>query len=162
HECTHTLQFTAIDWLRDDFFGEVGKVIGGVVEPVGHTDIVTKLAARLRQISSVRQDGTLGIIEWLQSPQQREGSERWLALSTLLEGPADYVMDAVGPNVVSSVATIRRRFTARRQGGGFFDRLLRSLFGIDVKIQQYALGSAFTRQVVAAVGMTGFNAVWTS
>ncbi|MBO0849264.1 MAG: zinc-dependent metalloprotease, partial [Pseudonocardia sp.] len=36
------------------------------------------------------------------------------------------------------------------------------LLGVEAKVRQYAVGSAFTKQVVEAVGMTGFNAVWTS
>jgi coenzyme F420 biosynthesis associated uncharacterized protein len=87
---------------------------------------------------------------------------RLIALSTLLEGHADHVMDAVGPQVVPSVAVIRSRFAERRKGGGLLDRLLRSLLGVEAKVRQYAEGSAFTRQVVDAVGMDGFNAVWTS
>jgi coenzyme F420 biosynthesis associated uncharacterized protein len=85
-----------------------------------------------------------------------------LALSTLLEGHADHVMDAVGPQVVPSVAVIRRRFAERRKGGGLLDRVLRSLLGVEAKVRQYAEGSAFTREVVDSVGMTGFNAVWSS
>lgn len=162
HECTHRLQFTAVDWLRDYFAGEVGKIIGGFAETESLTDVVSGLPERLNQARRAKQDGSLGLVELLQSPQQRAGFDRLLALSTLLEGHADYVMDAVGPDVVPSVATIRRRFTARRAGGGLLDRFLRSLFGIDAKVQQYKLGSAFTRHVVAAVGMEGFNAVWTS
>ena len=60
------------------------------------------------------------------------------------------------------MATIRRRFTERRKGGGVLDRLLRTLLGIDAKVRQYEQGAAFTRHVVGAVGMDGFNAVWTS
>jgi coenzyme F420 biosynthesis associated uncharacterized protein len=88
--------------------------------------------------------------------------ERLLALATLLEGHADHVMDAVGPSVVPSVRLIRQRFTARRQGGGLAERVLRAVLGIDAKLRQYAEGAAFTRFVVDAVGMDGFNAVWTS
>jgi uncharacterized protein (DUF2342 family) len=40
--------------------------------------------------------------------------------------------------------------------------MLRALLGIDAKLRQYAEGAAFTRHVVGAVGMDGFNAVWTS
>ena len=43
-----------------------------------------------------------------------------------------------------------------------FDRLLRALLGVEAKVRQYAEGSAFTRHVVDAVGMAGFNTVWTS
>jgi len=72
------------------------------------------------------------------------------------------VMDAVGPSVVPSVATIRTRFTARRRGGGLLDRLLRALLGVEAKVRQYAVGAAFTKSVVNEVGMAGFNRVWTS
>src|SRR5437764_1115572 len=64
--------------------------------------------------------------------------------------------------VAPSVDTIRERFTARRKGGGVFDRLLRALLGVDAKIRQYEEGAKFTRHVVDAVGMEGFNAVWRS
>ena len=40
--------------------------------------------------------------------------------------------------------------------------MLRALLGVDAKVRQYAVGAAFTRQVVDAVGMSGFNAIWTS
>jgi putative hydrolase len=71
-------------------------------------------------------------------------------------------MDAVGPSVVPSVRQIRQRFTARRQGGGLAERVLRVVLGIDAKLRQYAEGAAFTRHVVDTVGMDGFNTVWTS
>ena len=54
----------------------------------------------------------------LQGPEQRAVLDRLLALTTLLEGHADHVMDAAGPEVVPSVETIRARFTLRRRGGG--------------------------------------------
>jgi coenzyme F420 biosynthesis associated uncharacterized protein len=114
-------------------------------------------------ISSLRdrRDG-LAVIELLQGPEQRAVLDRLLALSTLLEGHADHVMDAVGPSVVPSVGTIRARFTDRRRGGGLLDRVLRMLLGVDAKIRQYAIGSAFTKAVVGEVGMQRFNTVWSS
>ena len=42
------------------------------------------------------------------------------------------------------------------------DRLLRALLGVEAKVKQYALGSAFTKYVVLAAGMDGFNRVWES
>lgn len=161
HECTHRLQFTAVDWLRDYFSGEVERLLGGLVatSTEGLADIVGRLPDALKE---VRRTKSLGIAELLPSPQQREVFDRLLALSTLLEGHADYVMDAVGPAVVPSVETIRTRFTARRKGGGLFDRIMRSLLGVEAKVRQYAEGAAFTRHVIDTVGMTGFNAVWTS
>ena len=42
------------------------------------------------------------------------------------------------------------------------DRLLRALLGVEAKVRQYAVGSAFTAHVVLAAGMDGFNRVWES
>ncbi|GAB3509779.1 zinc-dependent metalloprotease [Amycolatopsis cihanbeyliensis] len=162
HECTHRLQFTAVDWLRDYFADEVSRLVGGLADSDGLGSMLSRLPDTLREARRGGSDGSTGFAELVSSPDQREVFDKLLALSTLLEGHADYVMDAVGPAVVPSVSTIRKRFTARRRGGGLFDRLLRSLLGVDAKIRQYARGAAFTREVVDAVGMSGFNAVWTS
>ncbi len=163
HEVTHRLQFCAVPWLRDHFAAQIGEFL---IAASADLDTALGPLARLPEaLRSVRRDGigdTVGVLGLLQSPEQRLAMDRLVALATLLEGHADHVMDAVGPAVVPSVATIRRRFSARRQGGGLADRVLRALLGIDAKLRQYAEGAAFTRHVVDAVGMEGFNAVWTS
>ncbi|HEY0449140.1 zinc-dependent metalloprotease [Actinophytocola sp.] len=166
HECTHRLQFTAVPWLRDYFAGEVTRFLSGLDETANGA--FTRLPEVVRTLRGRSEDdttgsgGPIGLMEMLQSPQQRAVFDRLIALSTLLEGHADHVMDAVGPAVVPSVATIRARFTARRRGGGMLDRILRTVLGVDAKVKQYAVGAAFTRHVVDAVGMDGFNDVWTS
>jgi coenzyme F420 biosynthesis associated uncharacterized protein len=165
HESTHRLQFTAVDWLRDYFAGEVGRLLSSVdesaLDALGRLPEIVR-TARDRIRSGAVRSGPVALIELVQSPEQRQVLDRLLALSTLLEGHADHVMDAVGPEVVPSVEVIRRRFTARRKGGGLLDRVLRTLLGVEAKVRQYAEGSAFTGHVVEAVGMEGFNAVWTS
>jgi putative hydrolase len=70
-------------------------------------------------------------------------------------------MDAVGPLVVPSVATIRRRFDERRnRKQPPLQRLLRALLGLDAKLSQYTRGKAFVDHVVGRVGMERFNTVW--
>ncbi|MTD57897.1 coenzyme F420 biosynthesis-associated protein [Amycolatopsis sp. RM579] len=164
HECTHRLQFTAVPWLRDYFADEVERLVSGLAsQDDGVTDLVSRLPEAFREARRAKADGGVAALaQLLRSPQQREVFDKLLALSTLLEGHADYVMDAVGPGVVPAVEQIRARFTARRSGGSLLDRLLRAVLGIDAKIRQYAQGAAFTRHVVDRVGMPGFNAVWTS
>jgi putative hydrolase len=72
-------------------------------------------------------------------------------------------MDAVGPQVVPSVATIRSAFTRRRRKGrGPIDRLLRSLLGMDMKMSQYIKGEAFVSHVVSRAGMAQFNTIWSA
>lgn len=159
HECTHRLQFTAVPWLRQYFGSEVAALLSTIDDSA--SDAMSRLPAVLRTARHrIRSGDALGVIELLQSPAQQAVLDRLIALSTLLEGHADHVMDAVGPRVVPSVAMIRRRFAERRKGGGLLDRVLRTVLGVEAKVRQYAEGSAFTRYVVRAVGMDGFNAVW--
>jgi coenzyme F420 biosynthesis associated uncharacterized protein len=158
HECTHRLQFTAVDWLRDYFRDQVATFIAGLDDSANNA--LTRLPEVLKAART--SPDPMGIMELLQSPAQREVFDRLIAMSTLLEGHADHVMDAVGPLVVPSVATIRQRFTVRRRGGGVLDRVLRTLLGVDAKMKQYAEGARFTKHIVDAVGMAGFNQVWTS
>ena len=71
-----------------------------------------------RVLDAVRGDAGASLVDAVQSEDQRVVFDRITALMSLLEGHADHVMDAVGPTVVPTVATIRARFTARRRGGG--------------------------------------------
>jgi putative hydrolase len=64
--------------------------------------------------------------------------------------------------VVPTVADIREKFNARRRSGGRVEQVIRRLLGIDLKMKQYAEGSAFVTKVVDQAGMAGFNKVWTS
>ncbi|HEX8759602.1 MAG TPA: zinc-dependent metalloprotease [Pseudonocardiaceae bacterium] len=162
HEATHRLQFSAVPWLRAYFATQVQEFVAAAEDPETVAKMVGRLPAALRGARRGEASDALGVLALLQGPEQRVVLERLLALATLLEGHADHVMDAVGPSVVPSVRLIRQRFTARRQGGGLGERVLRALLGIDAKLRQYAEGAAFTGHVVNAVGMDGFNAVWTS
>jgi coenzyme F420 biosynthesis associated uncharacterized protein len=88
--------------------------------------------------------------------------DRLTSVMTLVEGHGDYVMDAVGPKVVPTVAQIREKFNARRGSSGRIEQALRRMLGIDLKMKQYAEGSRFVRTVVEEAGMGTFNKVWTS
>ncbi len=160
HEATHRLQFTAVPWLRSYFADEVGRFLS-VAQGADRGAVFDRLPEMVRSVRSSGGD-SLALVELLQGPEQRAVLDRLLALTTLLEGHADHVMDAVGPEVVPTVATIRARFTARRRGGGLVDRVLRAVLGVEAKVRQYAVGSAFTSHVVLATGMDGFNKVWES
>ncbi|MDD7938741.1 zinc-dependent metalloprotease [Actinomycetospora lutea] len=160
HEATHRLQFTAVDWLRGYFQGEVATFAGGFDRTAsGAVDRLPEIVKSIRR--EPPRDG-MALVEMFQGPEQRAVLDRLLALTTLLEGHAEHVMDEVGPGVVPSVSTIRARFTHRRRGGSLVDRLLRTLLGVDAKIRQYEQGRVFVDHVVARAGIDGLNAVWTS
>ena len=162
HEVTHRVQFTANPWLS----GYMAQALGVLTRDSG--DDVAAVAARLADFVRGRggspdayASGVLGLVRAVQSEPQRQALDRLLVLGTLLEGHADHVMDAVGPAVVPSVATIRHRFDNRRQRKQPpLQRLLRALLGIEVKLSQYTRGKAFVDTVVGRVGMERFNTVW--
>ncbi len=158
HEETHRVQFTAVPWLR----GHVQELIATLtVDLVPDLDSFTE---RLRLLvgnlpDAVRPGGT-GVPGLLLGEDQKHRLAEVTAVMSLLEGHADVVMDDVGPQVVPTVAQIRRRFDVRRQGIGPLDILLRRLLGIEAKMGQYRDGAAFVRAVNERVGVDGFNAVW--
>ena len=161
HEETHRVQFTAVPWMRDHLHNEIRALIDA-------TDFdMSRLAALARdgleQVGRlVRGDEDVSLIDVFQTRAQREIVERITATMSLLEGHADVVMDGVGPEVIPTVATIRKKFNERRKGGGSLDQLLRRLLGFDAKMRQYRDGAVFVRGVVHRVGIEGFNKVWTS
>ncbi|MFG2599265.1 zinc-dependent metalloprotease [Streptomyces sp. NPDC048462] len=167
HEETHRTQFTAVPWLRDHLQGEIQSFLDETdVDPMTMLERLREAAQSLaggRPEGEEGEDGGRSLVEVVQTPAQREILGRLTAVMSLLEGHADYVMDGVGPEVVSSVGEIREKFQQRRaRGAGRLDQALRKLLGLDAKLRQYRDGERFVRAVVDEVGMDGFNRVWTS
>jgi coenzyme F420 biosynthesis associated uncharacterized protein len=165
HEVTHRVQFTANPWVADYMSQALGLLTQDAGEDIGQ--VASRLAefVRTRGSGSSSTDanatGILGLVRAVQSEAQRNALDQLLMLGTLLEGHAEHVMDAVGPMVVPSVATIRRRFDERRhRKQSPLQRLLRALLGLDAKLSQYTRGKAFVDDVVGRVGMERFNAIW--
>jgi coenzyme F420 biosynthesis associated uncharacterized protein len=163
HEVTHRVQFTANPWLSEYMSQALGLLTRDAGEDIGQ--VVSRLADFVRNRGVGESDGSssgiLGLVRAVQSEPQRQALDQLLVLGTLLEGHADHVMDAVGPVVVPSVATIRSRFEERRhRKQPPLQRLLRALLGLDAKLSQYTRGKAFVDHVVGRVGMERFNTIW--
>jgi coenzyme F420 biosynthesis associated uncharacterized protein len=165
HEVTHRVQFRANPWLAD----HMSQALAVLTEDAGED--VAAVAGRLAEFVRNRNGaapepnsgGMIGLLRAVQAEPQRRALDQLLVLGTLLEGHADHVMDAVGPAVVPSVTTIRRRFDERRKRKQPpLQRIVRALLGFDAKLSQYTRGKAFVDHVVSQVGMTRFNAVWSS
>lgn len=166
HEVTHRVQFSSSPWLAD-YMKESVETLGATVDE-SMTDVVGRLAAELRSrkepdsSDGATAGGIIGLLRASQAEPQRDALDRMLVLGTLLEGHADHVMDAVGPAVVPSVATIRAAFDKRRQRkSNPVQRIIKMLLGMDAKMAQYVRGKAFVDAVVLKVGMEQFNTIWT-
>lgn len=162
HEQTHALQFAVAPWLAGHLRGRMESLLAdmGPEKVFGTGDLGTVVGVVARMLSGREGGGLLGLL----SPQQRAVFDELGAVMSLLEGHADVTMDQVGPGVVPSVATIRRRFDARRQSAATATGpagLARRLLGMDLKLAQYRDGAVFVRGVRARAG-DAFDAVWTS
>ena len=149
HEATHQVQFATAPWLRSHLRSLLSRVVarplrmpdsGGVVELFSViADIIT---------------GRASLVDLIRDADMRAALDEASAVLSLLEGHADVVMDEVGREVIGSVASLRRKFEARRDAGqgGFLSNLL----GMDLKLAQYRDGAKFVRAVRAEVGQKGF------
>jgi coenzyme F420 biosynthesis associated uncharacterized protein len=159
HEETHRVQFTAVPWLRDHMRTLIGEFADATeLDPAAMGKLLANAVGEIFRILRGASDASL--LDLLQNDAQRQVIDKMTGVMSLLEGHADVVMDGVGPEVVPSVASIRRAFERRRQGTGGLDRLLRRLLGLDAKLRQYRDGAGFVRSVVDKAGKDGFDAVW--
>src|SRR5262249_31659031 len=161
HEETHRTQFTSVPWLRPYVQRQMTEFL--LASDLDPASILNRLRAAADAVSgAVGGSDVASLLEAMQSQRQREILDRLTAVMTLVEGHGDYVMDAVGPAVVPSVAQIRAKFNARRTSGNRLEQAIRRILGIDLKMRQHQQGAAFVRAVVNEAGMETFNRVWTS
>ena len=160
HEETHRVQFGAVPWLADHLLALITEFVEA--SDIGLRQMLRSLAAAVSSLARSATGSDTSVMEAVQTPEQRAIFDRITALMSLLEGHADVVMDDVGPGIVPSVAMIRERFTQRRASPSAIDAIARRALGLDVKLRQYSEGAAFVRHAIDAVGMTGFNRVWSS
>lgn len=163
HEVTHRVQFTAVPWLRQHMINEVTELTDAIdTDPAELRRRLTNAVGELVKVVRGQGDGA-GLLSVLATPEQRVVLDRVTAFMSLVEGHAEYVMNAVPESVIPSQKLIESRFAARRRrSGNPLDRLLRRLLGMEAKTRQYTDGSAFVRSVVDRIGVRDFNAIWTS
>lgn len=163
HEQTHALQFAAAPWLAAHLQERTQALVRGLAAaPSGWRELPPRLAALLGAVyRAVRGAEGGSIVDGILTREQKGELDAVTAVMALVEGHADVAMDAVGPRVVPSVRSIRRKFEKRRDAAGTADGVLKRLLGMDAKLAQYRDGAAFVRAVTRDVGTEGFNAVWT-
>src|SRR3954462_5406407 len=161
HEVTHQLQFSAVPWLKTHLEAQIAEFVEATdLSPDVLRERLTDVLRGLGEAVRGTDGESEGLLALIRDPRQREILDRVTAVMSLVEGHAEYVMDGVGPDVVPSVRTLRKRFAQRRKGRGPLDRVLRRLLGLEQKMKQYADGRQFVGGVVDLVGMAGFNGVW--
>jgi coenzyme F420 biosynthesis associated uncharacterized protein len=163
HEVTHRVQFTAVPWLRQHMLDEVSALTDAIdVDPNALFDRLKSAVGELAKAARGESDGS-GVLAAFASGEARDIIDRVTGFMSLVEGHAEYVMNAVDAAVIPTQKEIEKKFAIRRKrGGNPLDRLIRTLLGMDAKTRQYTQGSQFVRAVVDQVGLDDFNVIWTS
>ena len=107
---------------------------------------------------SARERGVLGLVSGTERGAQLDMIQAAMAL---VEGHAEYVMDAAGVALVADLPRLREALDAGRNERSPFAALLERILGLDLKLRQYREGRAFCDAVVARAGMDGLNAAFT-
>jgi coenzyme F420 biosynthesis associated uncharacterized protein len=182
HELTHAMQFGGVPWLRDHMGGLLREYLETVdvkVDPTtgdeerhapnGRRRSGGLLGGALERLQSVsvpdprdlaerfREGGLAALV---QTEEQRGLMDRMQAAMAVVEGHAEHVMDALGPELVPQHEALRSAMDARRSSRSAPERVLMRLLGMEMKMRQYKLGKQFCDAVVADGGIEGLNGVW--
>ena len=151
HEMTHAVQFTSVPWLRT----ELGA---GIRELTALADLHPDPRALLRLRGSdlralagaVREGGLMGAVI---GPEKRELMARIQGTMGLVEGHAEWAMDAAGAGALDDVEALRDAMTVRRSERPVLFKVLDRVLGFDMKLQQYKQGKAFCDRVAGERGV---------
>ncbi|HVE67995.1 MAG TPA: zinc-dependent metalloprotease [Solirubrobacteraceae bacterium] len=161
HEVTHALQFAGVPWLRGHLAGLLRELLGSMEVSLDAARLL-RVPTRedLRALVDAVSEGDL--ISLVSTPAQRALLDRMQATMAVLEGYAEHVMDAAGPEMVPSLPKLRAAMDRRRASPSAPARLIQRLLGLEMKMRQYQLGKAFCDAVVARGGIAALNRVWES
>jgi coenzyme F420 biosynthesis associated uncharacterized protein len=172
HEVTHAFEFEGHPWVRDHMNGLLTSYLRSLSEdlfggqPGGAlTTFASRIKDNSRQARNGRngRDGAAGgghMLELMMSPDQRAAFQQLQALMALMEGYSNHVMQRVGAAQLKDHEVLRTTFESRARNRSVGERLFIRLTGLDVKLEQYALGERFCQRVVDDRGIDFLNRVW--
>jgi coenzyme F420 biosynthesis associated uncharacterized protein len=161
HEVTHAVQFAGVPWLRPHISALLRELLDGLqlkVDPRALSRMPT--GADLRALADAVREGGLALA--VAGPSRRGLLERVQATMALVEGHAEWTMDAAARDVLPSLDRLRAALDARRRDRPPALRLLDRLLGLELKMRQYEEGRAFCDAVVAAAGVAALHGAWRS
>lgn len=142
HELTHAWQFAAHPWLRGHLNGSLQRMIE-VVTGDGGTSVLSMF--RL----------TVGV------PGQWRLIRELQATMSLIEGYGNLVMNEVGRKVLPSFDQLEAAYRRRSRTTSPLEEMVWRVSGLELKMQQYKVGEAFTQHVHDVWGMDVLNLAWT-
>jgi coenzyme F420 biosynthesis associated uncharacterized protein len=159
HEVTHRFQFAGVPWLQDRFFSLINTYLGSMQLDARGLAARVSTAARRLMAGSVPPEERNPIYLFA-SDEQRTALDDLQALMALVEGHGNYVMDAVGKEVIPSFSRMRGVFQRRREQTTMIQRAINHVIGLEMKLRQYELGQRFCEAVVAREGPAALARLW--
>jgi coenzyme F420 biosynthesis associated uncharacterized protein len=161
HEVTHAVQFAGVPWLREHIAGMLREVLAELELKVDMRQLAKMpTGADLRALADAVREGGLALA--VVGPEKRALLERVQATMALVEGHAEWTMDAAARDVLPSLDRLRSALDARRRDRAPALRLLDKLLGLELKMRQYQEGRAFCDAVVNAAGVGALHDAWRS
>ncbi len=159
HEVTHAFEFEAHPWLREHLNEVVTVYLGSLALDLFGNRQDLPLATFLGRLRANLAENRHPL-ELVMSDRQRRIFWHLQALMALMEGYSNHVMQQVGQHYLPSYERLRRHFEERARRRGAAEQLFIRLTGLDLKLEQYALGEHFVNTVVEARGIEVMNRVW--
>ena len=161
HEVTHRFEF-AQPWVRDHF-------VHLVTDVVEHADIdLSGLERRLEGMDLSNPESLADLSEGVgnlfgqpSDDEQRLRIARVQAFMSAAEGFGDHVMESLGRKMLKSFAQIEEALRRYREGRPA-DRALEELLGLEMKMEQYRLGTAFCSKVAELTDEATLARMWGS
>ena len=159
HEVTHRFQFEGVPWLRDHFISLVHGYLRSV--DLDAKAFSQRLAGAFRRLTSRSVPAEeKSPVYLLASDEQRKVLSEIQALMAVVEGHGNYVMDAIGREVIPSFERMRAVFSQRREQSSLFQKAIGHAIGLEMKLRQYELGQQFCDAVVAQDGPDALSRLW--
>lgn len=96
----------------------------------------------------------------METDDQRAVKPQLEAITVVIEGYVDYVLDSVGTSLIGSYAPLTEALRRRRVEANQGDRFVEQLFGLELSQRQYDRGERFVRGVVERAGEDALTRLW--
>jgi coenzyme F420 biosynthesis associated uncharacterized protein len=160
HEITHAFEFEGHDWVRPHFNALLERYFEYFKADV---DTLRQGWRGMKAIVDRARSSDRGDASWIEAmmaPEQRAIFAEMQALMCIVEGYSNYVMNAVGKQLMPNFESIARKFEQRKRQRGFAEQLFARLTGLDMKLEQYRLGEEFIDRIAAEHGSGAVDRIW--
>ena len=115
--------------------------------------------ASLGELQSTLNDPEV-ILGAIRSPEQEALKPQLQAVTALVVGLVDHVMDTVGEGLLGSYGQLTEALRRRRVEADPADRFVERMLGLELTQDQYDRGAAFVDGVVERAGVEGIQRLW--